>query len=104
MALSEALNATLRSEGIKVTALCPGFTHTDFHQSEKLRKMKAGMLKFLWYDADVVVREGLAAVEKGKPIYVSGRLYRWADPLLQNRFVRRFLAGGRVSGLSIKQD
>ena len=39
---------------------------------------------FMWYDADVVVREGLAAVEKGKCVYVPGRIYRWIDPVLES--------------------
>jgi short-subunit dehydrogenase len=92
IALSEALNATLRDEGIKVLALCPGFTHTEFHESEKLSKMKKASPDFIWYDADVVIREGLEALEKGKPLYLSGRLYRWLDPLLQFRLTRRLIS------------
>jgi len=73
----------LRDEGIHVTALCPGFTHTDFHASEKLTRMKRSSPRFIWYDADVVVREGLKALEKGRAVYISGRLYRFAIPILR---------------------
>lgn len=89
VALSEELNLTLVSAGVHVCALCPGFTHTDFHETAGLSKMKAGMPTWLWYDADVVVRDGLDAVEAGKPVMVSGRLYRWLDPLLQSVWTRR---------------
>jgi len=34
------------------------------------------------------VREGLQAVERGKLICVSGRLYRWLDPFLQSKLTR----------------
>ena len=102
IALSEALNATLRGEGVKVLALCPGFTHTEFHESEKLSKMKKASPEFIWYDADVVIREGLEALEKGKPIHVSGRLYRWLDPLFQFRFARRLI--GRHYRSQIVED
>lgn len=89
VSLSEELNLTVAAQGVHVCALCPGFTHTDFHETAGLSAMKAGMPTWLWYDADVVVRDGLAAVEAGKPVMVSGRLYRWIDPLLQSVWTRR---------------
>ena len=88
IALSEDLAVTLHGSGVKVCALCPGYTHTDFHSTAGLQDMKDAMPGFLWYDADVVVREGLRAVEKGKPVYLSGRLYRWLDPLFQSLLTR----------------
>ena len=52
-----------------------------------LLDMKVASPGFMWYDADVVVRVGLAAVERGKCVYVSGRIYRWIDPVLQSVFL-----------------
>jgi short-subunit dehydrogenase len=86
ISLSRGLAVTTRKDGIKVLALCPGFTHTDFHASKKLAEMKSSSPSFLWYDADVVIREGLAALEKGRDVYISGRLYRFVIPLLKTRF------------------
>ena len=91
VALSEALHLTLKDHGVHVCALCPGFTHTEFHGVADMLDMKAASPGFMWYDADVVVREGLRAVEKGKCVYVSGRIYRWIDPLLQSVFSRRLI-------------
>jgi hypothetical protein len=85
IALSKGLAATLRGSGVNVLALCPGFTHTDFHTVDELAKMKSNSPAFLWYDADVVVQEGLVALEKGKSVYISGRLYRYLVPLLRSR-------------------
>lgn len=88
IALSESM-AALRKQGVNVSALCPGFTHTEFHdQSNALKDMKAGTPSWVWYSAEEVVAEGIRAVEKGHPIYVSGRLYRWLDPILQMPWVR----------------
>lgn len=84
IAFSRELAVALKADGINVTALCPGFTHTDFHASEKLTRMKRSLPKFIWYDADVVVREGLEAVAKGRAVYVSGRLYRYLVPVLRS--------------------
>jgi len=97
IAMSEELALTVAADGVKVCALCPGFTHTEFHQRAGLMDMKNSMPKWLWYDAATVVREGLRALEKGRSVYSSGRLYRWLDPLFQSVFTRRLfkLADGR---------
>ena len=90
VALSEDLALTLAPHGVKVSALCPGYTHTDFHATAGLSEMKAKMPKWLWYEASTVVREGIRGLEKGNSVYVSGRLYRWIDPILQSVWTRRF--------------
>jgi short-subunit dehydrogenase len=98
VALSEELALLLRGSGVHVCALCPGFVHTEFHEAGGLMEMKRSMPGFIWYDAATVVREGIEAVESGKPIYVSGRIYRWLDPLAQSVWVRpilKALAPGR---------
>ncbi len=84
VALSKGLAATVRGRGVNVLALCPGFTHTDFHLSDELTRMKTNSPAFIWYDADVVIREGLAALERGKSQYISGRLYRFLVPVLRS--------------------
>ena len=91
IAMSKALSASVKKDGIHVLALCPGLTHTDFHQSKRLSTMKAKSPGFIWYDADVVVREGLAALEKGKAVYTSGRLYRFAMPVIRQPWMRGLL-------------
>jgi hypothetical protein len=94
VALSEELSLILKGTGVHVTALCPGFTHTDFHEAAGLMDMKNALPKFVWYGADVVVREGIEAVEQGKAIQVSGRLYRWLDPFAQSLLTRWLLKAG----------
>lgn len=93
--MSEELHLTTRKQGVNVSALCPGFTHTEFHAVAGKLDMKESSPGFLWYDADVVVQEGLRAVEKGKPVQVSGRIYRLLDPLFQSVWTRRLF---RLSG------
>lgn len=92
IALSKGLSASLRGSGVNVLALCPGFTHTDFHASKTLSEMKLSTPAFVWYNADVVVREGLAALEKGKAVHTSGRLYRFLVPILQTPLSRWVMA------------
>ncbi len=98
IALTEELNLSLSDTNVHVSTLCPGFTHTDFHQANDLAEMKSALPGFLWYSAETVVQDGLAAVEKNRPIMISGRLYRWLDPLAQSVFIRpliKALAPGR---------
>ena len=81
-----------------MSALCPGFVHTEFHAVAGLDEMKARLPDFIWYDAETVVREGLDAVDAGRSVHVSGRIYRWIDPLAQSVWTRpllKALAPGR---------
>lgn len=89
VALSEELSLTLKAEGIKVCALCPGFTHTEFHNEGSAAELKANTPAFAWYEAETVVKEGLRALERGRSVYVSGRMYRWMDPFFQSVWTRR---------------
>lgn len=92
--LSEELHMILRPFGVNVTALCPGFTDTEFHDGGGLEEMKRRIPRFLWYSTSVVVKDGRYAVERGKAVQVTGRLYRIALPLVQSRIgswmLRRF--------------
>lgn len=91
IALSKGLASAFKPQGVYVMALCPGFTHTEFHLSDKLTEMKKATPGFIWYDADVVVREGLAALEKGKDEFTSGRLYRFMVPVIRQPWMRGLL-------------
>ena len=57
IALSENLDLSLKREGVRVSALCPGFTHTEFHDVAGMQEQKAALPDFIWYDADVVACE-----------------------------------------------
>jgi short-subunit dehydrogenase len=73
---SEALGHEVRSRGVHVTALCPGFTRTEFHDVTGTRDQMKGIPDWLWLDAATVAREGYDAVMAGMPVYVNGRIYR----------------------------
>lgn len=72
--MSQALDMELKPAGIHVTALCPGFTHSEFHDAMGTRDAANRIPAILWQQPDAVVREGWAAVNKGKPICIPGRV------------------------------
>lgn len=72
----ESLHFEMADKNIHVTALCPGMTRTNFHESEQLRDIKEKMPGFMWLSPADVARQGIDAVEKGKLICVTGFIYK----------------------------
>jgi short-subunit dehydrogenase len=72
LSVSQSLDMELKPQGIHVTALCPGFTRSEFHDTMGTRDAANKLPDMLWQEADDVVREGWAAVMKGKPVCVPG--------------------------------
>jgi len=69
---SEALAAEVSSAGVHVTAVCPGFTYSEFHDVTGTRPLVSRLPTFLWMDAPTVARQGFDAVMAGRPIEVNG--------------------------------
>lgn len=72
LGMSQSLDMELKPQGIHVTALCPGFTHSEFHDIMGTRDQANHLPDILWQDAEDVVKEGWDAVMKGKPVCVPG--------------------------------
>lgn len=72
LGMSQSLDMELKPQGIHVTALCPGFTRSEFHDTMGTRDAADRLPGLLWQEADEVVREGWEAVMKGKPVCVPG--------------------------------
>ncbi len=70
---SQTLHLEALDSGVHVTALCPGFTYTEFHDVNGSRG-KIGRLtpKWLWLDAQTVAREGYEALEANRPALITG--------------------------------
>ena len=71
---TQGIALLLRGTGVSITAICPGFTHTEFHASADADMSNTP--KFLWLDADMVVAEGLADARAGKVVSIPSRRYR----------------------------
>jgi hypothetical protein len=73
---SESLAHEVRDAGVNVTALCPGFTLSEFHDRTGTRDRVSRLPSFLWMDAATVARQGYDAVMAGRSVYVNGRVNR----------------------------
>ena len=73
---SESLAGEVLRYGIHVTALCPGFTLSEFHDVTGTRATVSRLPSWLWMDARQVAREGFEAVMAGNPVHVPGRVNR----------------------------
>jgi short-subunit dehydrogenase len=73
---SESVALSVRPYGVRVIALCPGYTRTEFHQRAGIDMSKTP--KWMWLDADDVVRAGLRDLASGKLISVPDWRYKVA--------------------------
>lgn len=90
---SEGLHAELSGTGVTVTALCPGFTRTEFHDRARMRT--SAIPQWAWLDAHAVAEAGLRDARAGRCVSVPSTRYRLlgaAAQLTPRPLVRRGVA------------
>jgi hypothetical protein len=100
---SEALSHENMRCGVFVTAVCPGFTLSEFHDVTGTRDMMNKMPKWIWMDAPTVAQQGFDAVMAGTPIYVNGRVNRTVALLVRYLPQSAIRALGRSLGRSYRK-
>ncbi len=70
---SEGLHVETLDTGVHVSALCPGYTYSEFHDvNQTRRQLQRVTPDWLWLGADEVAALGYEAVEANRPICVTG--------------------------------
>ena len=99
---SQSLALENEESGIKVCALCPGFTYSEFHDVNGTREMISQLPKYLWLDAADVVSDTLKAMSRDtvKPVVIPGGQYKaivfasrylpWLAAMLTKRNAKHF--------------
>ncbi|PIE27421.1 MAG: short-chain dehydrogenase [Micrococcales bacterium] len=72
--LTESLAEELRPYGVAVTALCPGFTRTEFHDRMDLQRVTVP--DWAWLQADHLVAQALSDTDAGKVLSIPGMQYK----------------------------
>ena len=98
---SESLHVQYAAQGVRVLALAPGFTRTEFHSRAEMDV--SGIPAGMWLDADAVVRTALTDLDRGRSLSVPGARYkaivaasRLVPPSAQRALVRSL--SGRLPG------
>ncbi|WP_292052633.1 MULTISPECIES: SDR family NAD(P)-dependent oxidoreductase [unclassified Brevundimonas] len=74
---SQGLWIENRGKGVHVTALCPGYTYTEFHDVNGSRdQVSKAYPKWMWLSAERVAQDGWDAVEADRPRIIPGKRYR----------------------------
>lgn len=76
VSFSRWANGRYAASGVTVTAVCPGFTHTNFHERMGLAPGHEGVPSWLWLDASDVVSESLRDVARGRAVSVPSLRYK----------------------------
>ncbi len=87
---SESVDRQVADTGVTVMALCPGFTHTEFHQRGGMDV--SHLPDWMWLDAPDLVRAALSDFRRGRPVSVPGVQYKALSTLaryLPRPLVRR---------------
>ena len=90
---SQALDAEYRARGVKVTAVCPGFTKTGFGEAAGVQAIMDEAPRFFWQSAQTVALAAIAANQRGKVVVIPG----WHNRL--SVFLMRALPGSLVRAI-----
>lgn len=73
---SQWANGRYASRGVTVTAVCPGYTHTNFHERLGLPPGEEGIPAWMWLDASTVVAASLRDAARGRAVSIPTVRYK----------------------------
>lgn len=98
VSFSRWANVRYAPRGVTVTAVCPGYVHTEFHERLGLPRGEEGIPRWMWLEAPVVVAEALRDAARGRSVSIPSVRYKVlaaAMPLLPDRVLARLGQRGR---------
>lgn len=94
ISFSESLAFEMEEHGVTVTAICPGFTYSEFHDVSQMREQVSQLPDYMWMSAEEVAVQALDAAERGEKVCINGRSNRfiaWLGRHLPRSVVYRML-------------
>lgn len=79
---SEGLAGEVAPLGVSVTAVCPGYVHTEFHERADMNM--GSVPGWMWLNADRVAGKAMRDVDRGKVLSVTGSQYKVMGALLRH--------------------
>ncbi|WP_411819310.1 SDR family oxidoreductase [Hyphococcus formosus] len=83
VSFAQSLAAENEGKGVKSSALCPGFTYSEFHDVNSTRGLVSQLPKYMFMEAEPVVEGAIRAVENGPVVYVPGRWNKFSAGLMR---------------------
>jgi hypothetical protein len=83
VSFSQSLAAENAGTGVKVSALCPGFTDSEFHDVNNTRTLISNLPRYMFMEARPVAEGALDAVERGHVVYVPGLWNKFVVTLIR---------------------
>ena len=71
---SESVAAELEDTGVRCMAVCPGFTHTEFHERAEIDT--ADIPSWMWMTSDQIVDTAMRDLGRGIPVSIPGVQYK----------------------------
>ena len=71
---SQSLNLELEEHGVHVSALCPGFTYSEFHDVNGTRQSVSKLPDYMWMSAEECAAQGVEACERNRVVFIPGRV------------------------------
>lgn len=100
---TEAIHEELSGSGVHVTALCPGFTRTNFVDNAGANDDATKLPDFIWMEPEPVAAAGLRAVAANRATVVPGLQYKLstgASRVLPSAVTRRVISvASRLRGI-----
>lgn len=99
--VSESFNANYKTQGVTATAVCPGFTPTEFHSASGLQQAMDKIPNFMKKDSVTVAKGAVNAMLNGKAVWIPGKLNNfirflcWLLPMPLIMAIAHKLTGGR---------
>lgn len=92
---TEGLVNDLAGTGVRAVAVCPGFTHTEFHQRAGMSM--SAVSEWMWLDVEDVVTTALRDARAGRVVSVAGPQYKALSVVLRvlPRPLVRWVGGSR---------
>lgn len=73
---SESLAFEYSADGIRVCAVCPGFTYSEFHDVTGTRELVSRLPSWMWMNASDVVEQSFRALARGEIVFIPGAVNR----------------------------
>ncbi|WP_375201868.1 SDR family NAD(P)-dependent oxidoreductase [Hyphococcus sp.] len=78
VSFAQSLAAECDGTGVHSTALCPGFTYSEFHDANNTRGLVSQLPKYMFMEAEPVVEGAIEAAETKRAVYVPGAWNKFA--------------------------